>query len=226
MSESVGIFPAGSGHVLKSIDDVENDPTAVPESAGVTDAVAGMATLLRHASRANAQAASFTREIRRQSTGVDQSLAATLGSLVPITDQGRIHDAPAEGVVDAFAVDAPIMHWACTGADSPWRGRVEIVPGNIAPAAWSYNAAVADHPSACRLLMAADAFLATFAGTPERAPVERQWQGAPVTGTGSYRDAPGGLRGAAELAADDGVAMGRMPTRASARGGVALRSVA
>ncbi|WP_019903941.1 methyl-accepting chemotaxis protein [Methylobacterium sp. 77] len=36
---------------------------------------------MRHASRANAQAGSFTREIRRQSTGVDRSLAATLGSV-------------------------------------------------------------------------------------------------------------------------------------------------
>ncbi|MCC0806912.1 hypothetical protein FPV16_11840 [Methylobacterium sp. W2] len=168
MSESVGIFPAGSGHVLKSTDDVENDLTAMPESASVSDAVAGMATLLRHSSRANAQAASFTREIRRQSPGVDHSLAATLGSLVPIPDQGRIHDAPAEGVVDAFAVDAPIMHWACTGADSPWRGRIEIVRGNIAPAPWSY-AAMADHPSAGRLLMAAW----RFGALPEPGPGAR-----------------------------------------------------
>ncbi|TXN22612.1 methyl-accepting chemotaxis protein [Methylobacterium sp. WL19] len=151
---------------------------------------------------------------------------ATLGSLVPITDQGRIHDALAEGVVDAFAVDAPIMHWACTGADSPWRGRIEIVPGNIAPAPWYYTAAVADHPSACRLLMAADAFIAAFAGTPERAAIERQWQGGAIAGTGGYRDEPGGLRGAAELAADYAEAMGRMPNLAPSRGGVALRNVA
>ena len=81
MSDSSGIFSAGSGHVLKSIDAFENDPTAAPEGGGVTDAVAGMATLMCHAARANGQAASFTREIRRQSTGVDRSLAATLGSV-------------------------------------------------------------------------------------------------------------------------------------------------
>ena len=104
---------------------------------------------------------------------------ATLGSLVPITDQGRIHDALAEGVVDAFAVDAPIMHWACTDADSPWRGRIEIVPGNIAPAPWYYTAAVADHPSACRLLMAADAFIAASPARPSVLAIERQWQGHP-----------------------------------------------
>jgi ABC-type amino acid transport substrate-binding protein len=151
---------------------------------------------------------------------------ATLGSLVPITDQGRIHDALAEGVVDAFAVDAPIMHWACTGADSPWRGRIEIVPGNIAPAPWYYTAAVADHPSACRLLMAADAFIAGFKATPERAAIERQWQGGAIAGAGGYRDEPGGLRGAAELAADYEAATGRRPALASAHSGAALRSVA
>ena len=126
---------------------------------------------------------------------------ATLGSLVPMTDQGRIHDALADGIVDAFAVDAPIMHWACTSSDSPWRGRIEFLAGNIASAPWFYTAAVADHPSSCRLLMAVDAFLDRFVGSPERAAIERRWQGAPVDGTGSYRDEPGELRGVAELAA-------------------------
>ena len=136
---------------------------------------------------------------------------ATLGSLVPMTDQGRIHDALADGIVDAFAVDAPIMHWACTSPDSPWRGRIEILPGNIAPAPWFYAAAVADHPSSCRLLMAVDAFLDRFMTSPERAAIERRWQGAPVAGTGSYRDEPGGLRGAAELAAAYRAETGRDP---------------
>lgn len=136
---------------------------------------------------------------------------ATLASLVAMTDQSRIHDALADGIVDAFAVDAPIMHWACTHPDSPWRGRIEIVPGNIAPAPWSYAAAVADHPSSCRLLMAVDAFLDGFVATPERAAIERRWQGAPVPGTGSYRDEPGHLRGAAELAATYCAAIGRDP---------------
>jgi len=122
---------------------------------------------------------------------------AALGSLIPMADQGRIHD----GVVDAFAVDAPIMHWACTSPDGPWRGRIEILPGNIAPAPWFYAAAVANHPSSCRLLMAVDAFLDGFAGTAERAAIERRGQGAPVAGTGSYRDEPGNLRGSPDLAA-------------------------
>lgn len=126
---------------------------------------------------------------------------ATLGSLIPMTDQGRIHDALADGVVDAFAVDAPIMHWACTSPDSPWRGRIEILPGNLAPAPWFYAAAVADHPSSCRLLMAVDAFLDGFIGTAERAAIERRWQGNPVAGSGSYRDEPGNLRGSPDLIA-------------------------
>ncbi|SFL12437.1 methyl-accepting chemotaxis protein [Methylorubrum salsuginis] len=143
---------------------------------------------------------------------------ATLGSLVPMTDQGRIHDALADGIVDAFAVDAPIMHWACTSPDSPWRGRIEILPGNIAPAPWFYAAAVADHPSSCRLLMAVDAFLDRFLASPERAAIERRWQGAPVSGTGSYRDEPGGLRGAAELAAAYRAATGRDPAPMAGEG--------
>ena len=126
---------------------------------------------------------------------------ATLGSLIPMTDQGRIHDALADGVVDAFAVDAPIMHWACTSPDSPWRGRIEILPGNLAPSPWFYAAAVADHPSSCRLLMAVDAFLDGFIGTAERAAIERRWQGNPVAGSGSYRDEPGNLRGSPDLVA-------------------------
>lgn len=136
---------------------------------------------------------------------------ATLGSLVPMTDQTRIHDALAEGSVDAFAVDAPILHWACTSPDSPWRGRIEILPGNLAPAPWSYAAAVADHPSSCRLLMAVDAFLDGFVVTPERAAIERRWQGAPVAGSGSYRDEPGNLRGAAELAETYRTLTGQVP---------------
>ncbi|GJE26952.1 methyl-accepting chemotaxis protein [Methylobacterium organophilum] len=137
---------------------------------------------------------------------------ATLGSLVPMTDQGRIHDALADGVVDAFAIDAPIMHWACTSPDSPWRGRIEIVPGNLAPAPWYYAAAVADHPSSCRLLMAADAFIERFCTTPQRAAIERTWQGAAISGSHGYRDEPGSLRGAAELAAAYTAWTGHPPT--------------
>ena len=103
------------------------------------------------------------------------------------------------------------MHWACTHSDSPWRGRIEILPGNIAPAPWFYAAAVADHPSSCRLLMAVDAFLDHFVTSPERAAIERRWQGAPVAGTAGYRDEPGNLRGAAELAAAYRAATGRDP---------------
>jgi ABC-type amino acid transport substrate-binding protein len=136
---------------------------------------------------------------------------ATLGSLIPMTDQGRIHDALADGTVDAFAVDAPIMHWACTSRDSRWCGRIEILPGNLAAAPWYYAAATADHPSACRLLMAADAFIAAFLATRERAEIERTWQGGVIEGSHGYRDEPGNLRGAAELATSYRAATGRDP---------------
>ena len=146
-----------------------------------------------------------------QNIGARGRKLATLGSLVPMTDQGRIHDALAEGKVDAFAIDAPIMHWACTSPDSPWRGRIEILPGNLAPAPWYYAAAVADHPSSCRLLLEADAFIAGFMGTPARAEIERRWQGAPIPGSHGYRNEPGALRGAPDLAAAYRLATGREP---------------
>ena len=140
----------------------------------------------------------------------------------PYGDRGGVVIEP--WLTDQWYVDAEKL--AKAPIEAVRDGRIEIVPGNIAPAPWYYTAAVADHPSACRLLMAADAFIAAFTGTPERAAIERQWQGGAIAGTGGYRDEPGGLRGAAELAADYAEAMGRMPNLAPPRGGVALRNVA
>lgn len=133
---------------------------------------------------------------------IDGRAVATLGSLNAFTDQSRIYDALAEGLLDACMVDAPVMYWACVGADSPWRGRLEIIPGNIASAPFYYAAGVADHPSSCRLLMAADAFIDAFTGSPVREAIERQWQGGAIIGSRTYRDEDGSLRGAKELCAD------------------------
>lgn len=132
---------------------------------------------------------------------------ATLSNLLAFTDQGRIHDALAEGVVDAFAVDLPIFHWACTGEDSPWRGKIETLPENLAGDLWYYAVGAADSPSSASLLSAVDAFIARFHDDPRRAAIERRWQGEVFRGPGNYRREPGGLRGAAELLRDAGSAV-------------------
>ncbi len=123
-----------------------------------------------------------------------------LANLIPYTDQSRIHDCLAEGAVDAFAVDQPIYYWAASGADSPWRDKIEVIPGNLAPAPWYYTVGVAARPSSYRLLRQVNRFIAEFLGTPERAEIERAWQGQTVAGDGSYRSEPGKLTGEAELA--------------------------
>jgi ABC-type amino acid transport substrate-binding protein len=123
-----------------------------------------------------------------------------LGNLVAYTDQSRIHDCLAEKAVDAFAVDKPIYHWACTGADSPWRGKIECLPVDLAPEPWYYAVGVADDPSSHGLLKAVNEFIAWFRSRPERADIERRWQGEIVSGRMTYRDEPGNLKGEAELA--------------------------
>lgn len=123
-----------------------------------------------------------------------------LANLIAYTDQSRIHDCLAEKAVDAFAVDKPIYYWACTGADSPWRGKIECLPVDLAPEPWYYAVGVADDPSSHGLLKAINEFIAWFKGEPERAEIERLWQGEIVAGRMTYRDEPGRLKGEAELA--------------------------
>jgi methyl-accepting chemotaxis protein/ABC-type amino acid transport substrate-binding protein len=123
-----------------------------------------------------------------------------LANLIPYTDQSRIHDCLAEGAVDAFAVDQPIYYWASSGADSPWRDKIEVIPGNLAPAPWYYTVGVAARPSSYRLLRQVNRFIAEFLATPARAEIEQAWQGKPVAGDGRYRSEPGNLVGEAELA--------------------------
>ena len=126
----------------------------------------------------------------------------TLGNLIAYTDQGRIHDCLADGSVDAFAVDLPIYHWACSAAESPWRNNLEILPGNLAAQPYYYTVAVADRPSSYRLLAAVNRFIDWFKGQPERDRIERAWQGEPVDHSICYRDEPGSLRGEPELEGD------------------------
>ncbi|MBT4889425.1 MAG: transporter substrate-binding domain-containing protein [Rhodospirillales bacterium] len=122
-----------------------------------------------------------------------------LANLIAYSDQSRIHDCLADGIVNAFAVDLPIYHWACTNPVSPWHGKIEILPGNLAPAPYYYSAAVSAHSSSYNLLAAINAFIRDFKQSPERKKLEEKWQGKPVESTLSYRDEDGNLLGEDEL---------------------------
>ncbi len=122
-----------------------------------------------------------------------------LANLIAYSDQSRIHDCLANGVVDAFGVDLPIYYWACNNPASRWHGKIEIIPGNLAAQPYYYSIAVAANASSYRLLNRANAFISEFKTRPERAEMERIWQGTPVEGNINYRDEPGNLPGEAEL---------------------------
>ncbi|MAP27518.1 MULTISPECIES: methyl-accepting chemotaxis protein [unclassified Methylophaga] len=122
-----------------------------------------------------------------------------LDNLIAYSDQTRIHNCLADGVVDAFGVDLPIYYWACENPASPWFGKIEILPGNIAPQPYYYTMAVNAWASSYRLLAKANAFIHWFKQQDERQQIERKWQGAAVNGDISYRDERGDLMGEAEL---------------------------
>ncbi len=123
-----------------------------------------------------------------------------LANLMVYSDQSRIHDCLADGVVDAFAVDLPIYHWACTNNASPWYGKIEIIPGNVAPAPYFYSICVSAHHSSFTLLRAINIFIKEFKLTPERQKLEETWQGTPIEHTLSYRDEEGDMIGEQDLA--------------------------
>lgn len=122
-----------------------------------------------------------------------------LDNLIAYSDQSRIHNCLADGVVDAFGVDLPIYHWACENPASPWHGKIEIISDNVAETPYYYTMAVSGWASSYRLLAQANKFIAWFKQQKERAQIERKWQGTTVSGDISYRDEPGHLMGEAEL---------------------------
>lgn len=122
-----------------------------------------------------------------------------LGNLVAYSDQGRIHDCLADGKVDAFCVDLPIYYWASTNPASPWFGRIEILPGNVADKLYYYAAAVSAAPENASLLSSINAFIRRFKESATRRQIELRWQGRVHEGTHSYRDEPGALMGEADL---------------------------
>jgi ABC-type amino acid transport substrate-binding protein len=134
-----------------------------------------------------------------------------LANLIAYSDQSQIHDCLVNGVVDAFAVDQPIYFWAATGTESRWRGKIELLPGNLASAPWYYAVGVAATASSHALLAKVNEFIRWFREQPERAALERKWQGDAVKGSSTYRDEPGSLMGEedlARMAAEKSVAAG------------------
>ena len=123
-----------------------------------------------------------------------------LANLIAYSDQSQIHDCLVERVVDAFAVDQPIYFWAATGAESRWRGKIELLPGNLAAAPWYYGVGVAASGASYELLAKVNEFIRWFRDQPERAELEKKWQGQSIAGTSTYRDEPGNLMGEDDLA--------------------------
>ncbi|MDR6676330.1 methyl-accepting chemotaxis protein [Pseudomonas oryzihabitans] len=113
-----------------------------------------------------------------------------LANLLAYGDQSLIHDCLANGTVDAFAVDLPIYHWACQGEHSPWRGRLEILPGNLSPTLWYYSAAVANQPGNATLLSAIDSFINHYRSQPAYHELVQRWLGK-VYDDAHWRFAPG-----------------------------------
>lgn len=125
----------------------------------------------------------------------------SLANLISYSDQGRIHDCLVEGKVDGFCVDLPIYHWACSNPSSPWFGKIEIVPGNLASKLYYYTVAVAASPASASLLKSINAFIRSFRSSTRCHQIEQQWQGRVHDGAHGYRDEPGNLLGEAELSA-------------------------
>lgn len=85
-----------------------------------------------------------------------------LANLLAYNDQTQIHNCLTEGIVDAFAVDLPIYHWAAYGDGSPWKGKLDILPGNLCDDLWYYSAAVAYNPGNLPLLKAVNTFIREY----------------------------------------------------------------
>ncbi|WP_437882413.1 substrate-binding periplasmic protein [Pseudomonas sp. LRF_L74] len=122
-----------------------------------------------------------------------------LANLIAFSDQKRIHDALAEGVVDAFVVERPIYHWAASNPQSRWSDTLEILPVSLTDQLWCYSVGVARRPGNATLLAKVDSFIEQFHSSPRRAEIERTWQGEVLDVPASARRLHG-VPGAAELA--------------------------
>lgn len=133
--------------------------------------------------------------------GTEPGSQVKLANLLAYSDQSRIHDCLANGLVDAFIVDLPIYHWACSNPDSPWYGKIEILPGNLAQQSYFYSMAVSADAENASLLHEVNRFIHAFKATPERERVERFWQGQVIHDTLNLSHLPGQLKGAEALLA-------------------------
>ncbi|MBP0047398.1 transporter substrate-binding domain-containing protein [Marinobacterium sp. AK62] len=131
--------------------------------------------------------------------GTDERARTRLSNLLAYSDQSRIHDCLANGLVDAFMVDLPIYYWACNNPQSPWYGKIEILPGNLAEQPYFYCMAVAADSENAGLLAEVNRFITTFKASPERQRLEQEWQGQVISDTLNHRDLPGNLIGLEEL---------------------------
>ncbi|NIY76571.1 transporter substrate-binding domain-containing protein [Thalassospira sp. HF15] len=125
---------------------------------------------------------------------------AKLSNMIAYGDISRVHDAVADGAIDAFAGDHPVFYWASRNSQSPWHGRMEVLPKPILPHPFFYVAAVAAEPASYQLLCAINTFIADFRKTPKRAEIEKLWQGEAIEHHLTYKDEAGNLIGADELA--------------------------
>lgn len=133
------------------------------------------------------------------SIGTGGTNKVQLSNLLAYSDQSRIHDCLANGIVDAFMVDLPIYYWACNNPESLWYNKIEILPGNLAEQSYFYSMAVAADAKNAGLLSEVNRFIAQFKSTAERNRLEQKWQGQVITDTLSHRDLPGNLKGMEEL---------------------------
>ncbi len=131
--------------------------------------------------------------------GTDTNSRIRLSNLLAYSDQSRIHDCLARGVVDAFIVDLPIYHWACNNPDSPWFGKIETLPGNLADQSYFYSMAVSADADNATLLSEVNRFIQHFTTTAEREKIERFWQGQVIQDSLNLDSLPGELKGAGDL---------------------------
>ncbi|MEP0072267.1 MAG: transporter substrate-binding domain-containing protein [Marinomonas sp.] len=100
-----------------------------------------------------------------------------LANLLAYNDQTQIHDCLTKNIVDAFAVDLPIYHWACYGEGSPWKGQIEILPGSLCEDLWFYSVAVEYKASNRALLEAINNFIQDYRQQPEYQALTSTWLG-------------------------------------------------
>ncbi len=96
-----------------------------------------------------------------------------LSNLLAYKDQAQIHDCLTKEIVDAFAVDLPIYHWACYG----WKGKLEILPGSLCEDLWFYSVAVEPKSYNRTLLETTNTFIKKYRQQTEYRKLTDTWLG-------------------------------------------------